>query len=361
MKRIVICADGTWNIRDQMPDKGKTRHPTNVTKVARAVRPRAQDGVEQVVFYDEGVGTNGGIDKYTGGAFGNGMEANIRALYRNIVYNYQTGDELYLFGFSRGAFTVRSLVGFMNLVGMIDKDGDYYVPELYACYEHNEREGSERWKQAFHRIKVVAPCPPIRFLGVWDTVGALGAPGFLGQLFNKNKYKYHDVGLSSPIHNAYHALAIDERRKPFLPDLWKRPSDWTGQLEQVWFAGVHSNVGGGYNPDGLANEALHWMIEKAETLGLQFDPAYLQHFRPCFNSLIRDSLGPAYKLVGAVTRPLGRLAADGEAVHQAALDRLHLTELHYAPKNLVDFTNSGTAKVVTTTRIARGTPCPPLT
>ena len=360
MKRIVICADGTWNIRDQMPDSGQTRHPSNVTKVARAVRPRAANGTDQVVFYDEGIGTSGGLDRFTGGAFGRGMEDNIRQLYRNIVYNYQPNDELYLFGFSRGAFTVRSLVGFMNRVGLIDKDGDYYVPELYDCYENNEPPDSDAWRKAFRKIKKVSPCPPIRFLGVWDTVGALGAPGFLGQLFNRKKYKYHDVGLCPAIQNAYHALAIDERRKPFRPSVWKRPDGWKGQLEQVWFAGVHSNVGGGYNPDGLANEALHWMVEKAEALGLEFDSEYLQHFLPCFDSLLRDSMSTMYRAMGQHERPLGALAADGEAVHQSALDRLASATCAYGPKQLVAFSRTGTPRIVNTTRIARGAPCPPL-
>lgn len=113
----------------------------------------------------------------------------------------------------------------------------------------------------------------VRFIGVWDT--ALGAPGLLGQLFNKSKYGYHDVGLNPMIQNAYQALAVEEERKPFTPDLWTRPPDWPGSLEQTWFAGVHSNVGGGYSPDGFANEALHWIVEKVEGLGLEFDREYL--------------------------------------------------------------------------------------
>ena len=357
MKRIVICADGTWNIRDQMPDTGTTRHPTNVTKVARAVRPRSSSGVDQVVFYDEGVGTNGGIDKYTGGAFGRGMEGNIRAFYRNIVYNYQPGDELYFFGFSRGAFTVRSLIGFMNFVGLIDKDADYYVPELYSCYEHNEREGTERWKKAFHRIKVVAPCPPIRFVGVWDTVGALGAPGLLGRLFYRKKYQYHDIGLFPAVEHAYHALAIDEKRKPFRPSFWKRTNGWNGVLEQVWFAGVHSNVGGGYNPDGLANEALHWMVEKAERCGLEFDSRFLTHFWPCFDTPIRDSMTTFYKLMGSGRRQVGTLNGDGEAIHQSALDRLNKADLGYAPDGFADVAKAGRIPVVNTTRVPRGKAC----
>ena len=250
MKRIVICADGTWNERDRIDEKTGRRHPTNVTKVARAVLPQAADGTAQVVYYHEGVGTGGWLDKFTGGAFGEGIEANIRALYRFIVYNYTEGDELYFFGFIRGAFTVRTLAGFMNYVKLIGKDDDYYVPEIYACYENDKKEGSPEWTKAFHNVKSTRPCPPIRFVGVWDTVGALGAPGLIGQVFNKDKYKYHKTGLmNSSIQNAFHALAIDERRKPFVPDMWQKPAEWAGQLEQAWFAGVHSNVGGSYAPD----------------------------------------------------------------------------------------------------------------
>jgi uncharacterized protein (DUF2235 family) len=361
MKRIVVCADGTWNERDQIDKKTGRRHPTNVLKVARAVLPQAADGTPQVVYYHEGVGTGGALDKFTGGAFGEGIEANIRQLYRFIVYNYQVGDELYFFGFSRGAFTVRTLAGFMNKFGFIDKDDDYYVPEIYACYEGNKGLGSPEWTKAFHNVKAPRPCPPIRFIGVWDTVGALGAPGALGQLFNKNKYQYHDIGLHLSIQNAFHALAIDERRKPFAPDIWPRPAGWTGQLEQAWFAGVHSNVGGSYSPDGLADEALHWIVEKAENLGLEFNTAYLAHYLPCFNSNLNDSMTTMYKMLGPNVRTVGKHAADGEAVHQSAIDRRNLAECHYAPDNLkAVLTNGGTVRIVTTKRIARGTPCPPI-
>src|SRR5437588_213063 len=263
MKRIAICADGTWNVRDQVDQKTKKRHPSNVTKVARAIVPCDKRGIDQIVYYHDGVGTGGGLDRLTGGAFGEGIESNIRDLYRFIVYNHDDDDELYFFGFSRGAFTVRTLAGFMNKVGLVQKDHDYFVPDLYECYEKGEGPGSPTWDRIFRDVKIRRGCPPIRFIGVWDTVGALGAPGLLGQLFNKNKYRYHDVTLNANIKNAYHALAIDERRKPFAPNVWTRPKDWGGTLQQAWFPGVHSNVGGGYSPDGLANEALHWIVEKA--------------------------------------------------------------------------------------------------
>ena len=109
MKRIVICSDGTWNVRDQIDEESQKRRPSNVTKIARAVLPRASNGVDQIVYYDEGLGTANAVDRFSGGAFGKGIEENIRQLYRFIVYNYEAGDELYFFGFSRGAFTVRTL------------------------------------------------------------------------------------------------------------------------------------------------------------------------------------------------------------------------------------------------------------
>jgi uncharacterized protein (DUF2235 family) len=358
MKRIVICADGTWNQRDQIDKATKKRRPTDVTKTARAVRPRSSNGTDQVVCYHDGVGTAEGLDKFTGGAFGRGIENNIRELYRFLVYNYDEGDDIYFFGFSRGAFTVRTLVGFMYKVGLVQKDDDYYVPELYAYYESGKGADSDEYKLAYHNIKDPRACPPIKFIGVWDTVGALGAPGFLGQVFNKNKYLYHDLNLNANIQNAYQALAIDEQRKPFAPNIWTRPPGWTGTLEQVWFPGVHSNIGGGYAPDGLANEALHWLVEKAENLELEFDGKFLNYYKPCFNSTLRDSMTAMYKVMGRYIRPIGEYLADGEAIHQSALDRMNLPACHYAPENLLKFLKSaGAAPATDTSRVPRGTPC----
>jgi uncharacterized protein (DUF2235 family) len=335
MKRLILCGDGTWNLRDQLDENGK-RRPTNVTKVARAIRAKDARGIEQIVFYHDGVGTRGPLDKATGGAFGYGIEENIRNLYRFIVYNYVPGDELFFFGFSRGAFTMRTLAGFMRKVGLIEKRDDYYVPDMYACYEGNNGPGSPEWSRAFHRVKDPRPCPPIKFIGVWDTVGALGAPGVIGKVasaLNGNKYGYHDVQLNDSIENAFHALAIDERRKPFKPDLWVRPPGWGGTLAQAWFPGVHSNIGGGYTPDGLANEALHWMVGHARALGVAFDDAYLAFFEPHWETRLHDSMSAKYRIFGAYDRPIGDHASDGELVHPAALNRWR--ELaDYKPPNL---------------------------
>lgn len=240
MKRIILCADGTWNEAEKKSKTTGRPQPTNVLKVARAILPRSSAHVDQVVYYHEGVGTEGGLDTLTGGAFGSGMSQNVRALYRFLVYNYEPGDELYFFGFSRGAFTVRTLAGFLNRVGLLEKDDEYYTREIYDLYQSSTASDSEKWKQAFRNIDNRRPCPPILFIGVWDTIGSLGASGAIGQLLNRKKYKYHDIGLHPYIQNAFHAVSIDERRKPFVPSLWRKPSNWSGKLGQAWFADVHS-------------------------------------------------------------------------------------------------------------------------
>jgi uncharacterized protein (DUF2235 family) len=361
MKRLVICADGTWNLRDQVDEVTGKRRPTNVTKIARAIKPLASDEVHQVVFYHDGIGTRGGADKYKGGGMGDGIDDVIRNLYRNILYNYVEGDELYFFGFSRGAYTVRTLAGFMNRVGLVEKDDDYYVLDLYGCYADRCPDTSERWIKAHRNIKDKRACPPIKMIGVWDTVGALGVPGGIGRLLDNGKHEYHDVMLNDSIENAYHALAIDEMREPFKPTLWQKPPGWSGKLEQAWFPGVHSNVGGSYTPDGLANEALHWIVEKAEGLNLEMDSKYLEFFSPCFNSTLHDSFGFGYRIIGNEHhRPIGELSSDGEILHQATIDRRnHFPD--YRPPMLERYlAERGMSPCAQTTRIERGTPCPAL-
>jgi uncharacterized protein (DUF2235 family) len=325
-----------------------------VTKLARAILPQAPDA-PQIVIYHEGVGTSGGLDKVTGGAFGDGLERNVRDLYRSILYNYQTGDELFFFGFSRGAFTVRTLAGFMNAVGLLEKEDDYWLPEVYACYEKGSKPGSPEWQQAFRGVRAKERrSPTIKFIGVWDTVGALGAPGLLGQLFNRNKYKYHDIALNDHILNAAQALAIDERRKPFAPSVWTQPAGWKGTLKQAWFPGVHSDVGGSYTPDGLANEALHWIVECATQVGLAVDDPFLAPYKPCFNSVLHDSFTPEYRLLGSFVRPIGQADKTSEGLHRAVLDREKEPTLHYAPENVGAYTKTGAGRVYETTRVKRG-------
>ena len=358
MKRLIVCADGTWNFRDQEGVDNR-RHATNVTKVARAILPRAISGIDQVVIYHDGVGAQKGIEHLVGGATGEGIEGNIRDLYRSIAYNYADGDELFLLGFSRGAYTVRTLAGFMYHFHLLQKCDDFFVPDLFRQYQAHKDLDAIKGDPSFNNLHEVKACPPIKFIGVWDTVGALGAPGPIGDLLNGSKFTYHDIELNANVQNAYHALAIDEQRVPFKPSLWTRPATWSGNLEQTWFCGVHCNVGGGYSPDGLANEALHWLIEKAQGHGLEFDAEYLEHFRPCFNSTLNDSMTLQYELLGKYPRPIGMHRPHGEQLHQSVIDRLKCAVLKYAPENLgKDLIEGPNAlPIVNTTRIRRGSPC----
>lgn len=346
MKRIVICGDGTWNERDRFDARTGTRRPTNVTKMARAVLPRDEHGTSQVVYYHAGVGTGGPLDSLTGGAFGNGLEQNIREMYRFIAYNHEPGDELYLFGFSRGAYTVRSLAGLLHFAGLVSKSEDYYVPDLYRCYAGGQGPGSAAWNRLFLDPSRHSPrprlqdrrqhAPRIRLLGVWDTVGSLGAPGALGQIaraLGAASHEYHAVGLNPLVENAAHALAIDEHRKSFAPTLFVR-GGWAGTLHQQWFSGVHSDVGGGYDNDNLANHALHWMADRARELGLALDSQYLEPFGSDPQALAHDSMSAMFRLMGPYERPIGARPDTEEAVHASALQRLQAGVAGYAPANL---------------------------
>ena len=349
MKRIVICGDGTWNERDRLDKRTGTRRPTNVTKMARAVRPRDDNGVSQVVYYHAGVGTGGPLDSLTGGAFGEGMEQNIREMYRFIVYNYEPGDELFLFGFSRGAYTVRSLAGFLHFAGLVSKSEDYYVPDLYQCYLGGQGEGTPPWNHLFvdpsrrsSKPRLVdrrTQSPTVQMIGVWDTVGSLGPPGLLGQAaraLGVRKHDYHAVGLNPLIRNAAHALAIDERRKPFQPTLFER-GNWTGALDQAWFAGVHTDIGGGYEEDSLANHTLHWMAELAGQRGLALDAEYLEPFGSNAQAAMHDSMSAMYRVAGPYERPIGAQPDTEETVHPSALDRLNAKVNNYQPPNLTRY------------------------
>lgn len=329
MKRIVVCADGTWNKPDQV-DRGK-RKPTNVVKTARGVKPRSTDGVVQIVSYYDGVGTSWGLDKIAGGGFGVGLSANIVDAYQFLVLNYEPGDEIFLFGFSRGAYTVRSLAGLLDKIGLLPKENAFFIPDGYQLYRETK---SEQEIEAF-RGEYNCRQGLIKFIGVWDTVGALGIPVGLFKSFNR-KYQFHEVGLAENIQHAYQALAIDERRRPFQPSLWSLPNGSTQTLEQVWFPGVHSNIGGGYNKDGLANAALHWIKEKAASLGLEFDEKFLGHYRPWHRHEMRESMTLMYWLLIPKWRVIGEMQNGNEFVHKSAFKRMD-SVVDYKPKNLLAY------------------------
>jgi uncharacterized protein (DUF2235 family) len=341
MKRIIVCCDGTWNRPDQV-DRG-TVSPSNVTKMALAVAPRDAGGAVQQVYYHRGVGT-GRWDRIRGGVFGRGLSRNIRDAYRFLVENYDVGDELIFFGFSRGAYTVRSLAGFIRNCGLLRKEHRDRVEEAYRLYRRRDADSHPRaieaqlfrksytYESYGHEVR-------IRCLGVWDTVGALGIPiGWIGKVTRfVLRLQFHDVKLSSYVDNAFQALAIDERRPPFKPAIWERQEHAKGQrLEQAWFAGVHTNVGGGYADSGLSDIAFLWMKERAASCGLAFDEDYVrQAIHPNVLGVLRDSRTVLYRLIPPYVRPVGSSGTPptSEVVDPSPYERLRLDPT-YRPENL---------------------------
>ncbi|GAB2912725.1 DUF2235 domain-containing protein [Rheinheimera gaetbuli] len=282
-KRIIICCDGTWNEPDE--------DPTNVTKLVRSIRPQAADGMHQVVFYDKGIGTGDMIDKYIGGAFGYGMEHNVLEGYRFLVHNYQLGDQLYFFGFSRGAFTARALVGLIHSIGLIEK---HQLDQLKHAYKFYRTPPDKRPALEFDNNYR----PDIHMVGVFDTVGALGAPTPLLGKLTRHWVGFYNTHISPLVKHAYHALALDERRGPFAPDLWTGSLNDDQHMEQCWFVGAHSDIGGGYQQCGLSDITLQWMAGKARSLGLDFNQEYLdKHFKPDMQMQPHDSFGLGYKIM----------------------------------------------------------------
>ncbi|SFM69404.1 DUF2235 domain-containing protein [Marinobacter zhejiangensis] len=282
-KRIIICCDGTWN----QPDID----PTNVVKLVRSIEPVAADGTQQVVFYDQGVGTGSKSDKLLGGAFGKGLAKNMLDCYRFLVHNYHEGDEIYTFGFSRGAYTSRAFAGFVYAIGLMKKSRLEQLPKAYQYYRTEPRK---RPPSSYDDN----PRPNIRMVGVWDTVGALGAPTPLLGRFTKPWVGFFNTHISPIIEYAYQALALDEQRTTFRPDLWTGTVEPHQTVEQCWFRGVHSDIGGGYKESGLSDIALFWMVGKAQDLGLEVDTDYLRHIcHPNPNMAAHDSFSTGYKLL----------------------------------------------------------------
>ncbi len=277
-KRLIVCLDGTWNTPD---DK---KNATNVVKIMRAIRSADDAGTKQVVFYDKGVGTGGPIDRVRGGAFGGGLGDNVKDGYRFLANNYEPDDEIYLFGFSRGAFTARCLAGFIGACGLLNKHSMGRLPAAWEHYRTRNRQPGGMQDIARHTEV------PIRCVGVWDTVGALGVPVERLKWMNRGKFAFFDTTLGPRIDCALHALAIDEQRGPFAPTLWQTPARDDQVVEQVWFAGVHSNIGGSYDDPGLSDIALDWMIKRVDKhTPLSFDPAYIA------DKIHGDPLGTMYE------------------------------------------------------------------
>lgn len=311
-KRLILLLDGTWNDWEASDDDTNIvrledriiqhlQPPRAVPIPATAKTEVAVTGTEQVsafrsanrdnyVFYQRGVGT-GFNDKLSGGIFGEGLSTNIRRAYKFLSFNYQPGDEIFVFGFSRGAYTARSVIGYIAAAGLLKRE---------ACSTANEERA---W--TFYRTSPADRMPAewveltqyvhkredfrINLIGVFDTVGALGVPISLFDIENRQKYAFHDVNLSSITKVNLHAIAIDEQRKPFSASIWRRPryKQYDTRTEQVWFSGVHADIGGGYYSTATRNKraalddiTLDWMIRRVKRhyddfpigLGTALDP-----------------------------------------------------------------------------------------
>lgn len=220
--------------------------PTNILKLTLAIEREDEDGVQQVIFYDSGVGTQGAVDKVLGGGLGEGIDINVKELYTFLALNYDDGDEVYLFGFSRGSYTVRSLAGLIYESGLCRRDHIQFVHEAYELYRNNEDVESEEavaFRQE-HGERI-----PIKLIACFDTVGSLGlpfeGPSFMGK-FQKKRYQFHSTKLNPLVENAIHMLSIDEDRSVFSPTLMDA-NDEAGddQLTQMYFWGGHGGIGGG--------------------------------------------------------------------------------------------------------------------
>lgn len=306
MKRLILCCDGTWNRADQEHDGAPC--PTNVVKIAYRIAKRA-GAIPQIIYYDQGVGTGNVLDRYSGGALGEGLEDNIHDAYRFLVANYEPGDELFFFGFSRGAFTSRSIVGMIRKCGILRREFVQHYRDAIALYRTRKDHPDDEVPKKFRKDYSVSGSEDIgiKFIGVWDTVGALGIPLRGLRRLTRGQYQFHDTELSGTVEYAYHALAIDEHRAPFEPTLWLYKPKPGQTIEQVWFCGAHSDVGGGYPTCDLSDIALDWMIDKARGAGLIFDEATIQahplHQNP--QGELHNSKTGVYRLTVGIDRTIG--------------------------------------------------------
>ncbi len=313
MKNIVICCDGTGN------EYGKNN--TNVV----ITYDLAFKNDKQLVFYDPGVGTGGWeyseetlkLSAKSDSATGHGLQKNVLDAYQFLMEVYEEGDKIFLFGFSRGAFTARSLAGMLYKCGLLRPDNDNLIE--YASKIYNKK-GNAKIAKGFK--KTFGRKCPIHFIGVWDTVKSL--------VMNAGK-KFHDAKLNPEVTFGYHAISIDEHRKDFPPCLWETPMGSNAPLvEQVWFAGVHSDVGGWYDERGLANTALHWMLKKAKSCGMDIDLETAKQYVSNEHDEAHESCEGFWIFRGKHVRKI----PEGSLIHKSVVSRMKKKKNKYKPKNL---------------------------
>lgn len=322
-RRLVVCCDGTWD----SADGGEAA--SNVVRIARSVKPIAANGMPQIVYYHPGVGTGNGLDKLIGGATGVGLARNVRDAYAFIVNNYVPGDEIFLFGFSRGAYTARSISGLIDTIGLLGERQMGGFLDAWAFYRMSSAEKRQHQAAFDAQFDGRQTDVSIKCIGVWDTVGSLGIPSnrIVGRLpICRANYKFLSVKLCPSVEYAFQALAIDEKRAAFPPSVWDRDprAPATQVIRQVWFAGVHADIGGGYKEHGAADLSFLWMVAQTWDL-LDFDAddiaAELDKSQAYEQATLHESATGIWRnVIGIKHRKLG--TGVNEEVHPSAIRRL---------------------------------------
>jgi uncharacterized protein (DUF2235 family) len=354
VKRIALFLDGTWNtVSDN----------TNVWRL----KSLCNKSPEQRIYYSAGVGTQRG-EQLSGGLFGIGINEEVTNAYEWLIEHYETNAQLFIFGFSRGAFTARSLAGFISKCGLLKPGSPVSLNQLYERYRRGTAESvralgkviqgqlsqEDKWIQEYSR-----PIP-IWFQGVWDTVGSLGVPLPCVPKVSRADFAFLETDLRINDTHAYHALAIDEHREAFAPTLWTKSTPKIGStfaprdidhVEQRWFVGAHSNVGGGYENDLLAQIPLRWLMSKALAHGLQFNDNVVidgdENTCPIRDSLTEMAHGiyevltfgkHYYRPIGAdpVNNPDAVTSTINETIDATVFDRWR-RDVAYRPRNLIDW------------------------
>jgi uncharacterized protein (DUF2235 family) len=288
-KNILLCFDGTWNTPGDKASPAED-DSTNVFRFFERVNATSDQGRAQLKWYNQGVGTEW-MNRVRGGAFGLGLDRHILDGYRKLIEAYQDGDEVFVIGFSRGAYTARSLVGLIRNCGLLRVDDEILVDRAYEIYRSGDRVDSEH---ALAFRKANSREIRIKFVGVWDTVGALGVPLQSFKEFNAEQYAFHDTKLSSIVVNAFHAVAVDEHREPYQATMWgpqdAKDKDHGQVLHQLWFSGAHADVGGGYKgAHPIADLTLRWMQKNAQACGLALQLLPLPDRQKAVLSELHDS------------------------------------------------------------------------
>ena len=337
MKRIVVCCDGTWSSADRARDGEPA--PTNVLRLAESVAGADSLGVEQRVYYGPGVGSDGSwLYRWFAGATGWGLSDNLKDAYRFVVRHYEPGDELFLFGYSRGAFSVRSLAGMIYNAGVLKPASADRLDAAFELYKsrsplkHPDAADAVRFREQFAWENLT----PIQFIGVWDTVGALGNPLLLHKSPLSRRVQFHDTQLGPTVRHAYHALAIDEKRRHFKATRWcRRPGAGNQTMEQRWFVGVHGDVGGGSAHAGLSEIAFGWILRQARLSGLAVDaPADKPDV---FQGPARSRRG-LFRLIPSWHRPIaGQSSPDSAERLDETAERRWREDSAYRPPNLAEY------------------------